>query len=52
MSPVERQTDGQRREANADGAIRNVFETIERLNNIAAALARAQDAERQRRIAH
>ena len=32
-----------------DGAIQTVFEAIERLNNIAAALARAGDAERQRR---
>jgi hypothetical protein len=29
-----------------------VFESIERLNNIAAALARAGDAERQRKAAH
>ena len=32
-----------------DGAIQTVFEAIERLNNVAAALARAGDAERQRR---
>jgi hypothetical protein len=35
-----------------DGAIQTVFEAIERLNNIAAALARAGDAERQRRLAN
>ncbi|MBI1211715.1 MAG: HAMP domain-containing protein [Alphaproteobacteria bacterium] len=34
-----------------DHAIQTVFESIERLNNVAAALARAGDAERQRRIA-
>jgi hypothetical protein len=34
-----------------DQAIQTVFESIERLNNVAAALARAGDAERQRRIA-
>ena len=34
-----------------DHAIQMVFESIERLNNVAAALARAGDAERQRRIA-
>jgi hypothetical protein len=33
-----------------DGAIQSVFESIERLNNVAAALARAGDAERQRRV--
>jgi hypothetical protein len=35
-----------------ENAIHAVFESIERLNNIAAALARAGDAERLRRAAH
>jgi len=33
-----------------DSAIQVVFEAIERLNNVAASLARAGDAERQRRL--
>ncbi len=35
-----------------DGTITTVFESIERLNNIAASLARAGDAERLRKAAH
>lgn len=52
LSPAERETNGQITERRADAAIHTVFESIERLNNIAAALARAGDAERQRRAAH
>ena len=44
--------EGPGNELNTDGAIHTVFESIERLNNIAAALARAGDADRQRRAAH
>jgi len=52
LSPVERTTTARVVEQNTDGVIRTVFEAIERLNNIAAALARAGDAERQRKTAH
>jgi hypothetical protein len=41
-----------RADLGADGTITTVFESIERLNNVAAALARAGDAERLRRAAH
>jgi hypothetical protein len=39
-------------ELRTDDAVRTVFESIERLNGVAAALARAGDAERLRRAAH
>lgn len=52
LSPAEREAGAQMAERRADAAIHTVFESIERLNNIAAALARAGDAERQRRAAH
>jgi hypothetical protein len=51
MSPTERPNSAPADPGN-DAAIRAVFEAIERLNNVAAALARAGDIERQRRIAH
>lgn len=35
-----------------DAAIKALFQSIDRLNNVAAALARAGDAERHRRTAH
>ena len=39
-------------ELRTDDVVRTVFESIERLNGVAAALARAGDAERLRRAAH
>ncbi len=51
-SPVELTEKAFAADQRTDGAIQAVFEAIERLNNIAAALARAGDAERQRRLAH
>lgn len=52
LSPAERAAGTQGDQRKSDAAIHTVFESIERLNNIAAALARAGDAERQRRAAH
>lgn len=52
LSPTERAADAPGDQRKSDAAIHTVFESIERLNNIAAALARAGDAERQRRAAH
>lgn len=51
LSPAERAAGTQGDQRKSDAAIHTVFESIERLNNIAAALARAGDAERQRRAA-
>lgn len=51
LSPAEREAGLRANEQRTDGAIHTVFESIDRLNNIAAALARAGDAERQRRTA-
>lgn len=51
-SPAEREAARRAAETKTDGAIHTVFESIERLNNIAAALARAGDADRQRHAAH
>jgi len=52
LSPVEHEDRARKSGHAADGAIHTVFESIERLNNIAAALARAGNVERQRRAAH
>ena len=52
LSPAERAESVQNAELKTGGAIHTVFESIERLNNIAAALARAGDAERLRKAAH
>lgn len=52
MSPAERPNGARDAQSGNDAAIRTVFESIERLNNVAAALARAGDIERQRRVAH
>jgi methyl-accepting chemotaxis protein len=52
LSPAERDAKIRNAELKTGGAIHTVFESIERLNNIAAALARAGDAERQRKAAH
>ncbi len=49
-SPAELREKAFAADLRTDSAIQTVFESIERLNNIAAALARAGDAERQRRI--
>ncbi|MCE9523447.1 MAG: hypothetical protein K8S25_13575 [Alphaproteobacteria bacterium] len=51
-SPSEREAIVRNAELKTGGAIHTVFESIERLNNIAAALARATDAERLRKVAH
>lgn len=51
-SPAERKAGARNTELRTGGAIHTVFESIERLNNIAAALARAGDADRQRKAAH
>lgn len=51
LSPTERAADEHGDQRKSDAAIHTVFESIERLNNIAAALARAGDAERQRHAA-
>jgi methyl-accepting chemotaxis protein len=50
-SPAELREKAFAADMRTDSAIQTVFEAIERLNNVAAALARAGDAERQRRIA-
>ncbi len=52
LSPAEREAAIRNTALKTDGAIHTVFESIERLNNIAAALARAGDADRQRHAAH
>lgn len=52
LSPSEAVDDTHASEGTTDGAIRTLFESIDRLNNVAAALARAGDADRQRRVAH
>ncbi len=52
LSPAEREASARDAELRTGGAIHTVFESIERLNNIAAALARAGDADRQRKAAH
>jgi hypothetical protein len=51
-SPAEREAGLREVERATDGAVHAVFESIERLNNIAAALARAGDVERRRHAAH
>lgn len=51
-SPAEREQNWKRTDIRTDAAIRSLFESINRLNNVAAALARAGDAERHRRTAH
>lgn len=51
-SPAEREAGLREVEHATDGAVHAVFESIERLNNIAAALARAGDVERRRLAAH
>jgi methyl-accepting chemotaxis protein len=50
-SPAEQRERAFAADIRTDQAIQTVFESIERLNNVAASLARAGDAERQRRIA-
>lgn len=52
LSPAEREAKTRDAERTTGGAIHTVFELIQRLNNIAAALARAGDIERQRKAAH
>jgi phage shock protein A len=52
LSPAEREAKSRNAERKTGGIIHTVFESIERLNNIAAALARANDVERQRKAAH
>ncbi len=52
LSPAEREAGLREVERATDGAVHAVFESIERLNNIAAALARAGDVERRRHAAH
>jgi hypothetical protein len=51
-SPAEREAGLRHVEHATDGAVHAVFESIERLNNIAAALARAGEVERRRLAAH
>jgi hypothetical protein len=51
-SPAEREAGLREVEHATDGAVHAVFESIERLNNIAAALARAGEVERRRLAAH
>lgn len=51
-SPAEREQSWKQADTRTDAAIRSLFESINRLNNVAAALARAGDAERHRRTAH
>jgi hypothetical protein len=51
-SPAEREAGLREVEQATDGAVHAVFESIERLNNIAAALARAGEVERRRLAAH
>ena len=50
-SPSEREATYHPNDASSDAAITTVFESIERLNNIATALARASDADRLRKAA-
>ncbi|MEQ1863799.1 MAG: hypothetical protein ABL996_04005 [Micropepsaceae bacterium] len=52
LSPAEREAKRRNAERKTGGTIHTLFESIERLNNIAAALARANDVERQRKAAH
>ena len=52
LSPSERQAQRRNVERKTGGAIHTVFESIERLNNVAAALARAGDVDRRRKAAH
>jgi len=49
-SPAELRETALADDLRTDQAITVVFEAIERLNNVAASLARAGDAERQRRL--
>jgi len=49
-SPAELREKALAADLRTDHAIQTVFEAIERLNNVAASLARAGDAERQRRL--
>jgi methyl-accepting chemotaxis protein len=51
LSPAERAAKTRTAERQTGSAIQTVFESIERLNNIAAALARAGDIERRRKAA-
>ncbi|MBL8782634.1 MAG: hypothetical protein JNL06_16985 [Alphaproteobacteria bacterium] len=51
-SPAEREAGLREVEQATDGAVHAVFESIERLNNIAAALARAGEVERRRLTGH
>ncbi|MDZ4869991.1 MAG: hypothetical protein SGI91_21910 [Alphaproteobacteria bacterium] len=51
-SPAEREAGLRQVEQATDGAVHAVFASIERLNNIAAALARAGEIERRRHAAH
>ena len=52
LSPAEREAAVKNSSLKTDTAIHTVFESIERLNNIAAALARAGDVTQQRQAAH
>lgn len=51
LSPAEREAKIRDAERKTGGAIHAVYESIERLNNVATALARAGDIERQRKSA-
>ena len=52
LNPSELVDGARAAEQKTDAVVRTVFEAIDRLNNIAAALARAGEVERQRKTAH